>query len=73
MRKKQATGAGGRREPEDTGDTGDINIEELVRRKAYDFFERRGRAPGDPVEDWLRAEREVRGEGRDRGEAAGEL
>jgi len=36
-------------------------IEERIRRRAYLLFEERQHAgvPGDPVSDWLRAEREL--------------
>jgi hypothetical protein len=37
-------------------------LEEVIRRRAYDLYKSRGEAPGDPVEDWCRAEREVRSE-----------
>jgi hypothetical protein len=30
-----------------------------IRERAYQIFARRGRIPGDPLEDWLKAEREV--------------
>lgn len=36
-----------------------INLEDEIRRRAYEIFEERGRTPGDEHEDWLRAEREV--------------
>lgn len=32
---------------------------EAVRRRAYELFEARGRAPGGELDDWLRAEREL--------------
>lgn len=35
------------------------NLEEAIRVRAYQIAEQRG-TPGDPVQDWLRAEREVR-------------
>lgn len=35
---------------------------EEIRQRAYELFEARGGAPGDPVADWLRAERELRQE-----------
>jgi hypothetical protein len=35
------------------------DLVEAVRLRAYTIAEQRG-APGDPVQDWLRAEREVR-------------
>jgi hypothetical protein len=37
-----------------------INLEEEVRRRAYELSERRGFAAGYETEDWLSAEREVR-------------
>ena len=37
-----------------------INLEEEIRRRAYEISEERGFAPGNEHEDWLRAEREVR-------------
>jgi hypothetical protein len=36
-----------------------INLEDEIRRRAYEIYEERGRTPGDEHEDWLRAEREV--------------
>jgi hypothetical protein len=36
-----------------------INLEEEIRRRAYEIFEERGRTPGNEHEDWVRAEREV--------------
>ncbi len=35
---------------------------ELVRRRAYELWEQRGRIDGMPEEDWLRAEAELRHE-----------
>ena len=37
-----------------------INLEDEVRRLAYEMAERRGFEPGHENEDWLAAEREVR-------------
>jgi hypothetical protein len=34
---------------------------EAVARRAYELYLARGREPGRDVEDWLRAERELRG------------
>ena len=34
---------------------------EQIRRRAYDIYVARGGVPGDPVADWLQAERELRG------------
>jgi len=36
-----------------------INLENEIRRRAYELFEERGRIPGDEHQDWVRAEREV--------------
>jgi hypothetical protein len=38
-----------------------INLDDEIRRRAYEIFEERRGAPGDEREDWLRAEREVLG------------
>ena len=34
--------------------------QEEIRRRAYEIFEARGSTPGNDVEDWLRAEAELR-------------
>ncbi len=36
------------------------NIEEDIRKRAYELFEARGREDGHEREDWLRAEEEIR-------------
>ena len=36
-----------------------INLEDEIRRRAYEIFEQRGFFGGDEREDWLQAEREV--------------
>ena len=36
------------------------NIEEEIRRLAYELFEARGGEDGHELEDWLRAEEEIR-------------
>jgi DUF2934 family protein len=36
-----------------------LDLEEEIRRRAYELFERRGCIPGYENEDWLVAEREV--------------
>ena len=41
-------------------------LEERIRRRAYEIFLSRGGPPGDPVADWLQAEREL----RERGESS---
>ena len=37
------------------------NIEEEIRARAYELFQARGGVEGHDVEDWLRAEEEIRG------------
>lgn len=37
------------------------NIEEEIRRRAYELFEARGGEEGHELEDWLRAEEEIKG------------
>jgi hypothetical protein len=37
-----------------------INLEDEIRRRAYELYLQRGTAPGSEAEDWLTAEREVR-------------
>jgi|ERR1700683_1706217 len=37
-----------------------INVEEEIRRRAYELYQQRGAKPGGEREDWLAAEREVR-------------
>ena len=36
------------------------SITEQIRQRAYDIYVSRASAPGDEVQDWLQAEREVR-------------
>jgi hypothetical protein len=36
-----------------------VELEETVRRRAYQIYERRGMAEGLEVEDWLQAETEL--------------
>jgi hypothetical protein len=36
------------------------NLEDEIRRRAYELYLQRGNAPGSEAEDWLAAEREVR-------------
>jgi DUF2934 family protein len=35
--------------------------EHAIRRRAYEFYEQRGRGDGSALDDWLRAEREIKG------------
>lgn len=37
------------------------SVEEEIRERAYELFEARGREEGHELEDWLRAEEEIRG------------
>ena len=37
-----------------------INLEDEIRRRAYEIYEQRGASSGSEAEDWLTAEREVR-------------
>jgi len=36
------------------------NIEDEIRRRAYELYEQRGREDGHDVEDWLRSEEEIK-------------
>jgi hypothetical protein len=36
------------------------HLTELIRERAYEFFEARGRESGHDLEDWLRAELEIK-------------
>jgi hypothetical protein len=42
------------------GDLPVSNVEEEIRRRAYELYLERGRTPGHEREDWITAEREVR-------------
>ena len=35
------------------------NLEEQIRRRAYELYEARGREDGHELDDWLRAEEEI--------------
>lgn len=35
-------------------------ITEMIRKKAYELYEKRGKKPGRPMDDWLEAERIVK-------------
>jgi Protein of unknown function (DUF2934) len=37
-----------------------INLEEEIRRRAYELYQQRGSSSGSEADDWLTAEREVR-------------
>ncbi len=40
------------------------NLDELIRRRAYDLYEQRGCLDGHDVDDWLQAEAEVSGKSK---------
>jgi hypothetical protein len=43
-------------------DTRDCSVEcvpALIRKRAYQLFEERGHQPGQELDDWLQAEREI--------------
>lgn len=40
-----------------------VEIQEQVRRRAYELYEQRGREDGHDLEDWLQAESEVAQQG----------
>ncbi len=46
--------------PSDTG-LRSPELEEQIRRRAFDFYEQRGRQEGHDVDDWLQAEAELAG------------
>ena len=50
----------GKREPVQRIPQGTHPTEEEIRVRAYQIFIARGRAPGHALDDWLRAERELR-------------
>ena len=38
-----------------------IPIEHQIQQRAYELYEQRGRADGHELDDWLQAEREIKG------------
>lgn len=42
----------------------DSGLNEQIQRRAYDLYEQRGRTDGHDVDDWLRAEAELRGKSK---------
>jgi len=43
-------------------DSGSLEVnEELIRQRAYGYYEERGREDGHDLEDWFRAEAEIAG------------
>ena len=49
-----------RREAVSAGKVPVRNLEEEIRRRAYELYLQRGGTPGNPSQDWLVAEQEVR-------------
>ena len=43
-------------------DSGVRSLEDRIRRRAYELDLERGRQPGLALDDWLQAEKEIRGE-----------
>ncbi|MGH9938349.1 MAG: DUF2934 domain-containing protein [Blastocatellia bacterium] len=41
-------------------DCGQMDLREMIARRAYEIYEERGRCDGDDMNDWLRAEAEVK-------------
>ena len=48
----------------DASHTQTQDLDEQIRRRAYDFYEQRGRTDGHDVDDWLQAEAELRGKSK---------
>jgi DUF2934 family protein len=57
--KKNGNGSESQVAPEVKKNIIPINLEDEIRRRAYEIYEQRGRTPGNQHEDWLRAEREI--------------
>ena len=38
------------------------SISDKIRKRAQELFEKRGRAPGDALTDWLTAEKQIKAE-----------
>lgn len=63
----ESRSAGAGRQAGGAGRPEELDEDEAVRRRAYDLYIARGEGEGSEVEDWLTAEREVRGGGRGEG------
>jgi hypothetical protein len=50
---------------EQPNDASATDLQEEVRRRAFQLYEERGDAPGDSLGDWLQAEREILGSAND--------
>ncbi|HVP28144.1 MAG TPA: DUF2934 domain-containing protein [Myxococcota bacterium] len=42
----------------------DVELQEKIRRRAYEIYEERGREEGHELEDWTRAESEIAGQAK---------
>jgi hypothetical protein len=49
----------GPRKPEPRKNVVPINLDDEIRRRAYELYQQRGTASGSEAEDWMTAEREV--------------
>ena len=49
------------RAPKSAEPTALIPIEQQIRQRAYELYERRGRTDGHDLDDWLQGEREIKG------------
>ncbi|MFH1191308.1 MAG: DUF2934 domain-containing protein [Candidatus Omnitrophota bacterium] len=38
------------------------SVSDKIRKRAQEFFEKRGNAPGDALTDWLKAEKQIKSE-----------
>jgi Protein of unknown function (DUF2934) len=63
MQMSQASGAKAARETKEKIPQKEPTIDD-IRTRAYEIFVARAGAPGDEVQDWLRAEAELLSEGR---------
>jgi hypothetical protein len=44
-----------------TSNSPDPILERAIRQRAYELYVQRGRTPGHAIDDWLKAEAELRG------------
>jgi len=58
------------RKPRSPKPTQPNDIEERIRRRAFEFYEERGRVDGLALDDWLRAEGEILGAQKQRSNKA---
>jgi hypothetical protein len=48
------------KKPSANVDLNPTNLEQEIRRRAYELYEERGREDGHELDDWLRAEEQVK-------------